>query len=196
MSWQTAWAEGRTPWDAGSSAPLLTALVTKGEVTGRRALVPGCGSGYDVLTLAGGGITTLGIDLAQVAVQRFEALRCQAGLSARLAQCRTADFFVEPFAEPFDLVWDYTFLCALDPAQRPAWAKRMAEVIASGGELLTLLFPVDAGRDPHEGPPYALNPDQVESSLAPYFARASLAPASLSHKARLGREWLGRWRRH
>ena len=45
MTWQAAWEEGRTPWDAGQSAPILPTVLD--TLPNGRALVPGAGSGYD-----------------------------------------------------------------------------------------------------------------------------------------------------
>ncbi|MCZ7685418.1 MAG: TPMT family class I SAM-dependent methyltransferase [Sandaracinaceae bacterium] len=54
MSWEDAWREGRTGWDAGGSPPALIELGARGVLPAGRALVPGCGAGWDVLTLAEG----------------------------------------------------------------------------------------------------------------------------------------------
>ncbi|KAE8338033.1 hypothetical protein BDV24DRAFT_177144 [Aspergillus arachidicola] len=56
----------------------------------------------------------------------------------------------------FDLVYDYTFLCALHPQMRPQWAARMSQVVAPGGVLVCLEFPMY--KDPTQpGPPWGLN---------------------------------------
>lgn len=55
-SWDDLWKDGMTPWDLGKPTPLLIQELHKMRVntqkTSRlRSLVPGCGSGYDLLTL-------------------------------------------------------------------------------------------------------------------------------------------------
>jgi hypothetical protein len=87
--------------------------------------------------------------------------------------------------DKFDLVWDCTFLCALDPEARNRWAARYAEVIADDGELWTLVFPMkeeaeeegggsgansslDLTTAPGSGPPYCLNLKLLSSLLAPH----------------------------
>ncbi|KAL5003360.1 S-adenosyl-L-methionine-dependent methyltransferase [Aspergillus recurvatus] len=55
----------------------------------------------------------------------------------------------------FDLVYDYTFLCALHPAQRTRWAERMAELLHPGGMVVCLEFPMY--KDPAlPGPPWGV----------------------------------------
>jgi len=57
-SWDDLWRDGVTPWDLGKPTPLLIhelekerPNVSKSKKKQRRTLVPGCGRGYDLLTL-------------------------------------------------------------------------------------------------------------------------------------------------
>ena len=199
--WEASWQAGRTPWDAGEPAAQLSALLDAGDLPGGRVLVPGCGSGYDVLALAGAGRRALGLELAPTAIARFHALRQAAGIDADQAEVVEANYFDFAPAAPFDLIWDYTFLCAIDPERREGWARQARALLAPGGELITLIFPVplppgQLGPGPHEGPPYPLDPHQVRALLlAAGFEERTLTPATHSHPRRAGREWLGRWRR-
>lgn len=192
--WEKAWAQGTTPWDAGGSPPVLVELVEGGTLPTGRALVPGAGSGYDVLTLATEARSVTGLELSPVAIARFETLRAEADVTAESARIVRADFFAWEPAKRFELVWDYTFLCAIDPAQRRAWAERMDALLADGGELVTLIFPV-SGADPTRGPPYPMTPELVRDLLEPRFEATHLAPVERSHPKRQGMEWLGRWQR-
>lgn len=194
MSWQEAWEEQRTPWDAGKSAPTLVELVEAGELPDGRALVPGAGSGYDVLTLAAPDRHAVGLDLAPGARRRFAKLRDEEGVPAERAEMVVANFFDWQPDEPFDIIWDYTFLCAIEPEMRPRWAERVDELLAPGGELITLIFPI-VDKDPDEGPPYAMSPELVRSLIEPRFEAHYLEPAERSNPGREGKEWLGRWRR-
>ena len=65
-------------------------------------------------------------------------------------------------------------------------------------ELITLIFPIVRITQDRLGPPFQLTPEQVTALLTPLgFAAVHLKPVhhTLSHKARRGKEWLGRWRR-
>lgn len=194
VSWKQAWEEGRTPWDAGASPPVLVELVASGTLPRGRALVPGAGSGYDVLTLASDDRDVTGLDLSPIALERFEKLREEAGVPAERARMVSADFFDFTPPHRFELIWDYTFLCAIDPARRRDWATRMDELLAREGELVTLIFPVNGG-DPSAGPPYPMTPDLVRDLLEPRFVATHLAEVTHSHPRRQGKEWLGRWQR-
>jgi hypothetical protein len=198
MSWQEAWREERTPWDAGEAAPSLIDLVNGEELPTGRALVPGAGSGYDVLALASPDRHAVGLDLADGARERFESLRKKQGVSEAWAELVVANFFDWQPDEPFDVIWDYTFLCAIEPQMRPRWAERVDELLAPGGELVTLIFPVvdpSDNKDPMDGPPYPMSPELVRGLLEPRFEAFYLEPAARSHEGREGMEWVGRWRR-
>ena len=196
MSWEDAWREGRTGWDAGASPPVLRALVERDALPTGRALVPGCGSGYDVFTLAEHPARrVLGLDVAPTARARFEALRAERGIEPERARIEIADFF--DFAarteERFELAWDYTFFCAIEPARRSDWVEAMRRLITPGGELVMLLFPATDG-PPGEGPPYPIPPEVVRPIVAERFELASLEPVVRSHPGREGKEQLARWR--
>jgi hypothetical protein len=198
MTWQQAWREGRTPWDAGQACPSLVDLVENEELAAGRALVPGAGSGYDVLALASPDRHAVGLDLADGARERFETLRDDQNVPKEWAEVVVADFFDWQPDRPFDVIWDYTFLCAIEPEMRLRWAERIDDLLAPGGELVTLIFPV--GDPPEElaaddGPPYPMSPGLVGDLLEPRFESFYLEPVDRSHEGRQGKEWLGRWRR-
>ena len=77
-----------------------------------------------------------------------------------------ADFFKDAFLskthpgpaaeeKTFDLIYDYTFLCALPPALRPQWAARTSGLLSRNGHLITMQYPL--GKDPAAGgPPHGL----------------------------------------
>lgn len=200
MSWEKAWREGRTGWDAGAPAPSLVHLVDSGALaTVDHTLVPGCGAGYDAVALAELSSTVVGVDLAPSAANRFDEVRAEGGLSSDQLGLHIGDFFGPIPGTPaagFDRVWDYTFLCALPLTMRESWAARMAALIRPQGELITLIFPsVWVRGEDRSSPPFRLLPDEVSALLAQDFEEVSmsLVPASLSHSGREGLETLARW---
>ena len=76
------------------------------------------------------------------------------------------DFYKDDFledagldpGEKFDLIYDYTFFCAMNPSMRPAWAQRMSDLLADSAtaHLVCLEFPTDkppsSGGPPHSSP--------------------------------------------
>jgi SAM-dependent methyltransferase len=199
MTWEDHWAAGITPWDAGAASPALTELAsTLRPPAGARALVPGCGSGYDVFLLAQSGFHAVGLDLAPSARSRFEQLRLAQSLNEERSVLRTEDFFqTSPAAlgGTFDFVWDYTFYCAIDPSLRDAYKSQLLSLLAPGGTLAMLIFPVIPGAPRDQGPPYPLDPEEVAAKLSPDLARVALLQPHASHPGREGKEWLALFQR-
>lgn len=146
------------------------------------------------------GATATGLDIASSAIKAAEEYRdgAQLGEVASRALYRCEDFFTTEAPQGgYDVVYDYTFLCALPPELREDWAKTMARIVRPGGELITLIFPV--GKDPKAGgPPFGVTPDIYRELLTPQgFEEVSLnkVPESLSHRDRENKEFLGRWKR-
>ncbi len=194
MSWEEAWSEGRTGWDAGKGAPPLVELIGSGRLPKGRALVPGCGSGYDVFNLAEAGWEVDGLDVAPTAVERFKSLREERGISAEKAHITNADFFAYE-ADPYDLIFDYTFLCAIELERRHDWARKTASLLDDDGLLVTLVFPMGDGFEYEEGPPYRLSPDVVRGVALPYFTCVDVFRPSQSHEGREGREMVALWKK-
>ncbi|KAJ5175312.1 uncharacterized protein N7482_001189 [Penicillium canariense] len=186
--WSSLWDSGESDlWDRGKASPALVDIIEQERVLlspftsdGRRkkALVPGCGRGYDVVMLALHGFDAFGLEISETAIKEAEIYA-----SAELAKpsdyhfgsgqhqpltTGSVTFFQGDFFTPqwnfkagidettqFDVVYDYTFLCALHPEQRKEWASGMARVLKSGGLLICLEFPLY--KDPKlPGPPWGL----------------------------------------
>lgn len=187
-----------------------------------RVLVPGAGAGYDVLALAAPHRAVLGLDLAPSAKARFDALLEQHPRPAHApldVSYWVTDFFslsADPrWSGPADAAWDYTFFCALNPTQRPAWARAMAQLIRPAGALFTLMFPLiedptlgaalDESASPvdrDQGPPFPLTQAIYAEHLlapgadgAPLFRLEARWPVERSHPGRAGKEALAVWRR-
>ncbi|KAL2145869.1 hypothetical protein VTI28DRAFT_5951 [Corynascus sepedonium] len=136
-----------------------------------KVLVPGCGKGYDVVMLALHGYDAYGLEVSQkgVVTARVHAAgqlaapskdnfssASQGGQYPVSERGRVkfvvGDFFARDWESDccsddqgfagFDLIYDYTFLCALLPEMRKDWARRMSELLAPCGVLVCLEFPL------------------------------------------------------
>lgn len=152
--WSIRYALGRPPWDLGGPHPELVARLTDDPTLGSpagamRALVPGCGLGHDAEELARNGWQVTAVDFAtelQEAVRgRFGPVGCR--FVAEDALTFEAD-------EPYDLLFDHTFFCALHPEDRSDFGDLARRLVGSSGRVCPIVFPVgkhlDAG-----GPPWA-----------------------------------------
>ncbi|KAF7093682.1 hypothetical protein CFC21_096081 [Triticum aestivum] len=137
--WEKSWETGVTPWDLGKPTPIIEHLVKSGTLPKGRALVPGCGMGYDVVALASPERFVVGLEISNIAAEK--AKQWSSSLpNADWFSFLIADFFKWRPNEPFDLIFDYTFFCALDPSMRLAWAETVSRLLKPDGELITLIY--------------------------------------------------------
>nr|POE86401.1 putative thiol methyltransferase 2 [Quercus suber] len=68
--WEKSWEQGVTPWDLGQPTPILLHLHQTGALPKGRALVPGCGSGYDVAAIACPERYVVGLDISDIAIKK------------------------------------------------------------------------------------------------------------------------------
>jgi hypothetical protein len=205
--WESMWSQGIAKgqaFDAGASSPSLRNLLTSGKIDmrGQSVLVPGCGRGYDLVTFASAGASlAVGLELSSSAVNNAQSYLNEIQAPDLVSVCRlhVGDFYKwQPESGSFNVGYDYTFCCAMQPIQREDWAATWSHLIKPGGTLITLMYPVDPTRDPNVGPPFPVTPELYHKLLsASGFECMSVeaVPPELSHSGREGKEYLGLWKR-
>ncbi len=180
--WDTRYRDGVTPWDAGRVPPGLVQWL-RSQPRGRRVLVPGCGSGYEVEHFVEHGDDVLGIDFSDPALSRARKLALPV---------RKADFFAidEP---PFDVVYERTFLCALPRSRWPDWSARIPQLVRPGGLLAGFFFFDDNER----GPPFGISMARLHALLDASFTltQDEPVPAAQSVAVLAGKERWQVWKR-
>ena len=188
LDWAQRYQSGDTPWDLGAAHPELIARIAAGELrsgpAGRRALVGGAGRGHDALALAQAGFEVTAIDLVDAGAGE---------LAARLAALGGTfcieDALLHVAKLPYDLIFEHTFFCAIDPSLRPRWGELVSRSLASDGRLCALVFPV--GKPASEGgPPYGTTSVDIAAALGAKFKLAVDEPV---RQAVTRRNWPERW---
>ncbi|KAI9067161.1 S-adenosyl-L-methionine-dependent methyltransferase [Trametes sanguinea] len=197
--WDEAWKTKLTPWDAGTFQPALQELVESGAVNlpkSGRALVPGCGRGYDAVYIARSlGLDTLGADISAKAVQAAKDYKNAIGGPDNV-RFEVTDFFAMDTPAAFDLAYDYTFFIAIPPALRPAWGKQMTKLVKPGGFLITLVFPIEEEYT-DAGPPFFVRPEHYAEVLGAgtNWEKVWDAVPAKTLDTHVGKERLVVWRR-
>jgi hypothetical protein len=183
--WDERFAHGFMPWDQAGVPSTFRAFA--GRHAGAAVLIPGCGSAYEAAWLASQGNPVRAIDFSPAAVAvAHEQLGAQ---HAHLVE--QADFFT--YEPPFTPGWVYerAFLCALPPARRPDYARRMAELLPGGAVLAGFYFIAATPK----GPPFGMERAELDALLAPDFELIEDEAVTDSIAVFAGRErWLT-WRR-
>lgn len=130
QKWDDLWKEGFLPWDKGFPNPALVDLLTERQdlfpplESRRKALVPGCGKGYDVLLLSAFGYDAYGLEISSNALEAARkneeemsgkgVYETRDGVEKGSVTWLTGDFFADGFLKDvqgegsFDLIYDYT----------------------------------------------------------------------------------------
>lgn len=157
--WTKRWEAGKTPWDLGGVPPALAAYLHRTH-TATTALIPGCGTGYEVRAFHEMGYDVSAIEFSAPAVAH--AREVLGPLGERVIH---GNFFKHEFAgKQFGLIYERGFLCSLPPARWPDYAARMAALLPRGGKLIGLFL---YGHEP-EPPPFPL----TEQTVAALFGQS------------------------
>ncbi|GJJ71999.1 methyl halide transferase [Entomortierella parvispora] len=195
--WNELWKRGIHPWDKSTPSPALVEVIEQKPIKDQipqtgNVLVPGCGRGVDVFYLSNEHRKAYGLDISPIAVQQCKDIRAEKHIPESQAEFFEGDFFKFDIpAGGFQLVYDYTFFCAIQPEQRPDWGRRMGELIPKGGVLITLMYPLG---DHTDGPPFAVSIEGYHALLDPNF-ECLLVDDCTSFDVRQGKEKIGVWRR-
>ncbi|WVW81177.1 hypothetical protein I302_103168 [Kwoniella bestiolae CBS 10118] len=168
-AWEDRWKEGRTGWDQSRSHLSLVSLLRSellaelGIPRKGKALIPGCGTGYDVHTFATVGLDAVGLDLAPTGVEKARDWLSKQPATTGTTEVICTDFFEYTPQGKFDLIYDYTFLCAIPPSLHSSWASQLYHLSNPNARLITLMYPLPpVNNDP---PPWPLTVDQYHELL-------------------------------
>ena len=166
-SWSDRYREGNTPWDHGAAHPELRRLLSEGALmpphANARALVPGAGRAHDAVALAAAGWKVRAIEFSpEVHTEAVASLTPYGG------EAVLEDALDHDPSPPFDLLWEHTFFCAIEPELRPRYGEMAARVLRPGARLVALVFPVGKGIETG-GPPWSTSLGDLEVALGPDF---------------------------
>ena len=186
--WQERYQTEDTPWDKGEPAPGLVDWLKKQTLDpDARVLVPGCGRGHDASAWAKAGFDTTSMDLAEIALsdarEKYESLPNLAFFPG--------NFLDEKPQEPYDVIFEHTLYCAIDPARREDYAKSLPNWLKPGGYFLAIhfIFPLD-----EEGPPFGASKDEIINRFQTNFKlRDDWKPRHF--EGRKNEEWMFLWQR-
>ena len=156
--WDDRYSADMTPWDAGRVPAALKAFADDRPASAR-ILIPGCGSGHEAAYLHEGRWDVLAIDFSAAAIARAAAV-----LGPDSPVLREADFF-HLSDEPFDVIYERAFLCALPPRLWPAYGEQMARLTRPGGFLAGYFYLAER----RGGPPFGASRQDLEEVLGEAF---------------------------
>jgi len=145
--WEQRYQQSETGWDRGETSANLLHWIDLGLLKPCRILIPGCGNGYEVLTLAELGFDVVAIDISPSPIANLAEKLKVINRSAELIQ---ADFFNWQPDKPFDAIYEQTSLCALPPKQWKAYEKCLYKWLKPRGKVFAQFMQSDQDG----GPPF------------------------------------------
>jgi len=197
VDWDGMWTDDLKPgelWDCQETELMLEDMIKSGLIPPlSSALVPGCGRGYAIASFVRAGYkNVVGIEISPAAAKiandfvasslygdkDTSSSRESKDTSASSFSIINTDFFNLPEEHngAYDLVYDSTFLCAIQPGRRLEWATVMKKVLKPGGILVQNIYPsaprgsygISLKDDPGMGPPFLLSLRLSQELLEPH----------------------------
>lgn len=190
VDWDARYVEGSTGWDLGRAHPQLEAWALEWPA-GQRVFIPGCGRGHDALMLARLGHEVIAADLSATALTGLEQRAAAEGL--RLTTVLGDAFAAgETVAGSIDVLFEQTFLCAIDPALRPFYVDWAGRLLGPEGRLVANWFPLDRPKD-MGGPPWGYERTELERLFAGWTWAKEAVPSGPQAARPMG-EWFAELR--
>jgi SAM-dependent methyltransferase len=166
--WSNLYRSESTPgWDLGEPAEALKDMLPRLKLTKSRVLVLGCGDAHDAALFASLGHVVTAVDISPVALERAKKLY---GHMENLNFVQ-ADLFDLPrdFDKAFDIIFEHTCYCAINPALRPDLVKVWNRVLTETGYLMGVFFALEKrGGPPFGGTEWELR-QRLKNSYHPVF---------------------------
>src|SRR5438309_6727715 len=137
-SWNSVY-EGSPPWDIGRPQPDFVKLADAGKFSGR-VLDVGCGTGEHVMLAASHGAEAMGVDVAELAIERARAKAEQRGISAMF---EVGDVLhLDRLKRQFDVITDSGVFHIFDDEERPVSVHSLRSALRPGGMYYRMCFSV------------------------------------------------------
>jgi len=190
--WEALYQSGDTRWDKGEPSPgLVDFLAAHPELPRGRVLVPGCGTGSDVLAWAKAGFEVTALDLARSAIRRSrDRLDRDPQRSSLKVKFLRGDFLKQKPTARFDWIFEHTLFCAINPARRDDYVRAVKRWLKPRGQFLAVHYMI---RDT-DGPPFGVMQQELMERFSPHF-KLKQGWVPRSYPNRTGLELMLWWQR-
>lgn len=166
--WTRIYKEEVNPgWNLGEPAEALKDMLPRLKIARSRILVLGCGEGHDAALFAAAGHFVTAVDISAEAIERATKLYGHMD-NLKFVQ---ADLFKLPrdYDQAFDVVFEHTCYCAVNPSKRNELVKVWNRVLIPGGFLMGVFFVFERRQaTPYGGTEWELR-QRLKSSYQPVF---------------------------
>jgi SAM-dependent methyltransferase len=166
--WTRIYQEEINPgWNLGEPAEALKDMLPRLKIARSRILVLGCGEGHDAAFFAAAGHFVTAVDISAEAIERAKKLY---GHLEHLKFIQ-GDLFKlsRDYDQSFDVVFEHTCYCAVNPSKRNDIVKVWNRVLIPGGFLMGVFFVFERRQaTPYGGTEWELR-QRLKASYQPVF---------------------------
>jgi SAM-dependent methyltransferase len=178
--WNNKYKNNKIGWDLGEISSPLKAYFDQLENKNLKILIPGGGNAHEAEYLFNHGFKNVFVvDISKIALENIK----KRVPNFPTSQLIHTNFF--EIEETFDLVIEQTFFCAINPALRQNYAKKMQSNLKKNGKLVGLLFDANLNED---HPPFGGNKEEYLTYFSPFFKDIKMEPCYNSYYNRQGME--------
>jgi cyclopropane fatty-acyl-phospholipid synthase-like methyltransferase len=184
-SWNNEY-QGSPPWDIGRPQPDFVRLAEAGELAGR-VLDVGCGTGEQVMLAATHGAEAMGVDIAELAIQRAREKAEERGIHATF---QVADaMHLDRLGRQFDVITDSGVFHVFSDDERPAFVTSLRSALRPGGMYYMMCF---SDRQPGDWGPRRVSKAEIRASFADGWSVRSIEPAQfdIAIESKRAQAWL------
>ncbi len=187
--WDNQYKNNEAGWDMKSATPAFIELLQNTIVFGKDKgdiLVAGSGKGYDAIEAAKNGFSVTALDISTNVSDFAKQLAEKENVNLKIL---ARDIFLLPdeYNCKYDFIYDYTTYCAINPARREEYIKKLYKLLKPGGKVVAILFPVEKREG---GPPFGIDSIETYKLFSKYFILQLFSKNLKTIKPRAGREVL------
>lgn len=169
-------------WNLNAPSTALVDMLPRLKMPKSSVLIPGCGEGHDAAYFAEQGHIVTAVDISSEALNRAKK---KYGHFSNITWLE-ADVFKLPreWDQRFDLIYEYTCFCAVNPSRRNELIKTYKRLLHSQGQLMALFFVMPK----RSGPPFGGSEWELRKRLESHFQFLFWGRWKKSIDRRLGKE--------
>jgi len=182
--WSRSYAEGNNPgWNLGEPAEALKDMMPRLKMARSRILILGCGEGHDAAFFAEQGHLVTAVDISAGALERAKNLYSHLSTITWVE----ADLFKLPrdFDGSFDVVFEHTCYCAINPQRRAELVKIWNRVLTEKGFIMGSFFALEK----RQGPPFGGSEWELRQRLKDNYQPVFWGRVQYSVPHRQGKEF-------
>ena len=156
-NWRTN--DSKPGWDLEKPLPSLVDVIPQLKILKQRVAVMGAGAGHDAHYLSTLGHLVTAFDISSEAIDKAKSLYPESD-NLKYVQMDLLNPDENQFKR-FDLIFEHTFFCAIDPSQREQAIKSYRRLLDEEGHLLASLYVIT----PEGGPPFGSTEWEIRQRL-------------------------------